>query len=176
MESRPPAVLECRELPFGALGLLFARWGVEVVPVAAGAPIPGSYWGEPVAGIRAGAEGEAGARLFVRPDTPVHSALHEGCHLVCASAARRGTLDTDAGGDFAEEDAVCYLQIVLAEALPGVGRARMLADMDAWGYTFRLGSAGAWFAGDAEDARGWLVEHGVLDGGLAARAAADRAE
>lgn len=165
MSTDPPAVLKCRELPFGALAALFARWGVEVVPVAAGAPIPGSFWGEPEAGIRAGGGGDGGgARLFVRPDTPVHSALHEGCHLVCADPARRATVDTDAGGDFAEEDAVCYLQIVLADALAGVGRARMLADMDSWGYTFRLGSAGAWFAGDAGDAREWLIEHGLLDG------------
>jgi len=35
--------------------------------------------------------------------------------------------------------------------------------MDAWGYSFRLGSAGAWFARDAEDARAWLVDQGILD-------------
>jgi hypothetical protein len=34
--------------------------------------------------------------------------------------------------------------------------------MDAWGYTFRLGSAGAWFEHDAENARDWLIEHGLL--------------
>jgi len=44
-----------------------------------------------------------------------------------------------------------------------VGRARLMADMDAWGYSFRLGSTAAWFAGDAENARQWLVEHGLLD-------------
>ena len=47
----------------------------------------------------------------------------------------------DAGGDDAEENAVCYLQILWADALPGFGRERMFLDMDAWGYTFRLGSA-----------------------------------
>ena len=31
-----------------------------------------------------------------------------------------------------------------------------MADMDAWGYTFRLGSAHAWFEHDAEDAREFL--------------------
>jgi hypothetical protein len=59
---------------------------------------------------------------------------------------------TDATDSVAEEDATCYLQIVLADALPGVGRERLMADMDAWGYTFRLGSARAWFEQDAEDA------------------------
>ncbi len=28
--------------------------------------------------------------------------------------------------------------------------------MDAWGYSFRLGSTRAWFEGDAQDARAWL--------------------
>mgnify|MGYP002063509748 CR=1 FL=1 len=45
---------------------------------------------------------------------------------------------------------------VLADELPGFGRARMFADMDAWGYSFRLGAAQAWFDGDADDARQWL--------------------
>ena len=65
-------------------------------------------------------------------------------------AGRRRGLDTDAGGDYDEENAVCYLQILLADELPGFGRARMMADMDAWGYSFRLGSAQAWFERDAE--------------------------
>jgi hypothetical protein len=78
--------------------------------------------------------------------------------------ARRGTLDTDAGGDYDEENAVCYLQILLADAVPGLGRARMLADMDAWGYTFRLGSARAWFEQDAADARAWLRDRALIDG------------
>jgi len=76
---------------------------------------------------------------------------------------RRAGLDTDAGGDDAEEDAVCYLQILLADQTPGLGRERMLADMDAWGYTFRLGSAAAWFESDASDARAWLHRRGLID-------------
>lgn len=136
---------------------LLARYGLVLRRVPAGAPIPGSFWGEPEAGI-------AGDEVFVRPDTPVHSALHEACHLICAGD-RRAAIQTDAGGDYAEEDAVCYLQVVLAEELPGVGGERLMADMDAWGYTFRLGSAAAWFAGDAEDARAWLVARGFLDDG-----------
>lgn len=137
------------------LAALLARYGLALREVAAGAPIPGSYWGAPEAGI-------AGDDVFVRPDTPVHSALHEACHLICAGD-RRTAIDTDAGGTYAEEDAVCYLQIVLADRLPGIGGDRLMSDMDAWGYTFRRGSARAWFEGDAEDARAWLVERGLLD-------------
>jgi hypothetical protein len=37
-----------------------------------------------------------------------------------------------------------------------------MQDMDAWGYTFRLGSARAWFEEDAEDARTWLQQRGLL--------------
>jgi len=33
--------------------------------------------------------------------------------------------------------------------------------MDAWGYSFRLGSARRWFFEDADDARGWLVRRGL---------------
>lgn len=155
-ETAPRDVLRCRDLPAGALADLLGRYGLVPEPVADGAPIPCSFWGEPEAGIE-------GRRVFVRGDTPVHSALHEACHLICAGPDRRDAIATDAGGDYAEEDAVCYLQIVLADELPGVGGARMRADMDAWGYTFRLGSAGAWFAADAADARRWLVERGLLD-------------
>jgi hypothetical protein len=51
----------------------------------------------------------------------------------------------------------------LAAVLPNVGRGRMCRDMDEWGYTFRLGSAATWFAEDAEDARQWLLQHGLID-------------
>ena len=40
---------------------------------------------------------------------------------------------------------MCYLQILLADALHGVGRERLMQDMDEWGYSFRLGSTRAWF-------------------------------
>ena len=79
------------------------------------------------------------------------------------SPERRVGLDTDAGGDFAEEDAVCYLQILLADELAGGGRGCMCGDMDRGGSTFRLGSARAWFEQDAEDARGWLLNEGIID-------------
>jgi hypothetical protein len=104
-----------------------------------------------------------GARIFARLDTPVHSVLHEGAHFICMTAVRRAGLDTNAGGDDAEESAVCYLQVAMADLLPNVGRERMFKDMDEWGYSFRLGSTAGWFAADAEDARDWLIRHGVLD-------------
>jgi hypothetical protein len=77
---------------------------------------------------------------------------------------RRAGLDTNAGGDDLEECAVCYLQILLADELQGVGRVRLCNDMDEWGYSFRLGSAREWFEHDADDARIWLLNHGVIDG------------
>ncbi len=78
------------------------------------------------------------------------------------TAPRRATLERDAGGDYSEENAVCYLQILWGDELPGVGRARILSDMDAWGYTFRLGSATRWFEEDASDARQWLQRESIL--------------
>ncbi len=149
-------VLLCRDLPAGALAKLLAPWKLEVVTVPDQEPLPGSFWGDPEAGL-------IGDRLYVRPVTPVQSALHEACHYLCMDAERRATLHTDAGGGYDEENGVCYLQILLADALPGMGRERMLTDMDRWGYSFRLGSARAWFENDAEDARQWLRDHGLID-------------
>src|SRR5689334_5729616 len=139
-----------------ALALLLSRYGLQLTLVAPQQPIPASYWGESEAGLK-------GERLYARLDTPVHSVLHEASHYVCMSAERRAGLDRDAGGDDAEESAVCYLQLLLADALPGVGRERLGADMDAWGYSFRLGSTHAWFEADAADAWQWLRAHGVID-------------
>jgi hypothetical protein len=137
-----------------SLAALLAQYGLKLVRVADGVPIPGSYWGESEAGL-------VGQDVYVRGDTPVHSTLHETCHVVCMDATRRAALHTDAGGDFAEEDAVCYLQITLAGHI-GLTPEAICADMDAWGYTFRLGSAQAWYTRDADDARTWLVRHGLL--------------
>jgi hypothetical protein len=57
---------------------------------------------------------------------------------------------------------VCYMQIRIAEQLPGVGAERLCRDMDAWGYSFRLGSAWAWYRHDAEDARALLLDWGLV--------------
>lgn len=149
-------VMPCSALADDALPALLDPFGLQVERLPEAAEIPGSYWGEPEAGL-------VGNRLYVRPDTPVHSALHEACHYLCMDDARRAGLHTNAGGTDTEENAVCYLQCLLADALPGYSRQQAFADMDAWGYHFILGSAAAWFAGDAEDARAWLLRAGLID-------------
>ena len=82
---------------------------------------------------------------------------------MCLDQARRDGLHTDAGGDYDEENAVCYLQILLADHIEQFGRSRMFKDMDRWGYTFRLGSAQAWFEGDADDALAWLSQRDLIN-------------
>jgi hypothetical protein len=150
-----PPVLRLADIGFEAPTALLARHGLDLQPVADGAPIPGSYWGEPEAGV-------IGATVHARADTPVHSLLHEACHLIVLPPQRRAAVHTDATDSVEEEDAACYLQILLADALPGVGRARLMADMDVWGYSFRLGSTRDWFEHDAGDARAWLDARGLL--------------
>ncbi len=139
-----------------ALGALLERYQLDLTLVAPQENIRGSYWGESEAGL-------IGSRVYARLDTPVHSVLHESAHFICMAPERRAGLDTNAGGDDAEEHAVCYLQIVLAETLPNVGRERMFRDMDEWGYSFRLGRTAAWYREDAEDARAWLIDFAILD-------------
>jgi hypothetical protein len=141
-----------------AVALLLKRYGMELELVSPEEVIPGSYWGESEAGLKAD-------HLYARLDTPIHSILHEASHYICMSPERRAGLDRDAGGDDLEESAVCYLQVLLADELPGVGRRRLCADMDAWGYSFRLGNTQTWFEGDARDAQKWLRDHGVIDAG-----------
>jgi len=150
-------MLTVAEIDWASAAALLARYGLSLQYVAAGAPIPGSFWGEPEAGV-------IGEKVYARGDTPVHSLLHEACHLIVAAPERRARIHTDASDSQAEEDACCYLQIVLADSIAGADRARVMADMDAWGYTFRLGSARAWFERDAEDARAWLEQRGLLPG------------
>jgi len=139
------------------LGVLLARFDLELRLIPVGADIPGSYWGESEAGLK-------GNTLYARPDTPLHSVLHEAAHFICMSPERRAGLDRDAGGDDAEESAVCYLQLMLACELPQCGLDRACVDMDEWGYSFRLGSTRAWFEQDAGDSRLWLLAEGLLDG------------
>jgi hypothetical protein len=149
-----PDVLRVGDACFEALAGLLACYGLQLHRIADGAKIPGSFWGEPEAGVIA-------HDVYVRDDTPVHSLLHEACHLIVLPPQRRALVHTDATDSDIEEDATCCLQIILADQLPGVGRARLMEDMDAWGYSFRLGSAQAWFEQDAEDARAFLQERGL---------------
>lgn len=134
---------------------LLGRHELSLAVMADNAPIPGSHWGEPEAGL-------IGATVHARSDTPVHSLLHEACHLIVLDPARRAAVHTDASDSIAEEEAACYLQIVLADELPGFGRDRAMRDMDAWGYSFRLGCTRAWFEQDAADARDFLIQRGLL--------------
>lgn len=148
-------VLTLADIPFDTLHALLGRHGLTLELVTAGGAIPGSYWGEPEAGL-------IGTTVYARSDTPLHSLLHEASHLMCAVPERRALIHTDASDCQFEEDAACYLQILLGEQLPGVGSERVMSDMDAWGYSFRLGSTRAWFEHDAEDARAWLQQRDLL--------------
>jgi hypothetical protein len=149
-------VLRLGQADAGELAALLSRYGLSLKQVSAGDDIPGSFWGDEEAGL-------VGDDLLARPDTPLHSILHEACHYICMDNQRRSGLDTDAGGDYDEENAVCYLQVLLSDAIDSFGRERMFSDMDRWGYSFRLGSARAWFEKDAEDARAFLLQYGLID-------------
>lgn len=150
------AVLTLDDVQSAALHELLGRFDLTLHRVADGEPIPGSFWGEPEAGLNRDS-------VFARGDTPLHSVLHETCHIICMDARRRGSLNRDAGGDDLEEAAVCYLQVLLADQLESAGSARLMADMDTWGYSFRLGSTERWFREDAPDARAWLQREGLLN-------------
>jgi hypothetical protein len=149
-------VLLCRDINLKHLQSLLDRYGMELKTVDDNETIPGSFWQPPEAGLISNT-------LYIRNDTPVHSALHEACHYICMDQQRRATLHTDAGGKTAiEEDSTCYLQILLAEFIPEMGKERMFKDMDEWGYSFRLGSAKAWFERDAEYAQQWLLNNKII--------------
>jgi hypothetical protein len=156
VENRSHDVLILADIDFDDARALLARYGLALARVADGEPIPGSYWGESEAGI-------IGETVHARGDTPVHSLLHEAAHLIVLPPERRATVHTDATDSVEEEDAVCVLQALLADELPDVGRERVLADMDDWGYTFRLGSARAYVEHDAESSWSWLQARGLVD-------------
>lgn len=157
--SDPTDVINCDPAMRQHLGVLLKPYSIQIVEVASEETIPGSFFGEREAGL-------IGNKLYLRDDTPVHSALHEAGHYICMDPERRAALDTDAEGDYDEENGVCFLQILLAGFIDRLGRARMLRDMDRWGYTFRLGSAKAWFEQDADDARDWLIQNGIINSSL----------
>ena len=150
------AVLRLADIETNDIARLLSRLGLRLEHCADQESIPGSYWGDEEAGLIAN-------RLYARDDTPLHSILHEACHYICLDSTRRQHLDTDAGSDDTEESAVCYLQILLADEIDGMGRNRMFTDMDSWGYSFRLGSSHTWFEQDALDALDWLNSRNLLD-------------
>jgi len=152
--DQAPDVVRWQSADQASVDALLAEFGLTLVHVPVAESIPGSYWGDDEAGL-------IDNRLYARADTPLHSILHESCHYICMDAERRESLHTDAGGDYDEENAVCYLQILLADRIDGYSAERCMLDMDRWGYTFRLGSARAWFESDAEDARAVLKLRGI---------------
>lgn len=155
MQTQADKVLTIGDLPVAEIINLLRRYHLRLVISDVAAVIPGSYWGEPEAGI-------IGNTIYARGDTPIHSLLHETCHVICMTGDRRNNLCRDAGGDDLEESAVCYLQVLLADCLSHVGREKLMGDMDAWGYSFRLGSTRDWFERDAEDARQFLLKHCLI--------------
>ena len=68
-----PEVTRIKDLSLALIGDHFAPHGLSVVLVSDDEPIPGSHWGDEEAGLIQN-------QLFIRSDTPVHSALHEGGH------------------------------------------------------------------------------------------------
>ena len=149
-------MLTLADIGFDAPAALLARYGLQLARVVDGETIPGSYWGDCEAGL-------IGTTVYARADTPVHSLLHEAAHLIVLPSERRAAVHTDATDSIEEEDAVCVLQALLGDALPGVGRDCILADMDAWGYTFRLGTAKAYVEQDADAAWQWLATRELVD-------------
>ena len=149
-------VFRLADVNINSISKLLSKYGLSLRTVTEGSEIPGSFWGDEEAGL-------IGNELLVRADTPLHSVLHEACHYVCMDKSRRDGVHTDAGGDYDEENAVCYLQILLADHIDDFGRTRMFRDMDHWGYSFRLGSAQAWFERDAEDALAWLLQFELIN-------------
>ena len=93
-----------QEMVPSALTEFLGRFGIELTWLGKGTAINGSFWGAPEAGI-------VGTRVYVRPDTPVHSFLHEVSHIVCMPADVREVHTGDAKSDDLEESAVCFLQI-----------------------------------------------------------------
>ena len=149
-------MLKISDVAIESLQTLLERFQLSLEIQPGDEDITGSFWGESEAGIVA-------TSVYVRNDTPVHSLLHETCHVICMTQDRRETLDKDAGGGDLEEAAVCYLQILLADHIDTVGRERLMQDMDSWGYSFRLGATRRWFEEDADDARAWLLDQGLID-------------
>lgn len=148
--------LSVEDCELSDLESLLNKYKLCISIVDSNQPIPGSFWGDSEAGL-------INNTLFVRNDTPIHSLLHEACHFICMDNERRSSLHTNAKGDYDEENAVCYLQILLSEEIKNFSKPQIMKDMDNWGYTFRLGSTESWFEQDAEDALSWLRHHKLLD-------------
>ena len=135
---------------------LLSHYGIQINSVNSDEDIPYSFWGNPEAG-------RVCEQLYARGDTPLHSILHEACHYVCMPTHQRTLTQVDAKGSAMEENATCYLQLLLANYIEGYSRSQLMEDMDDWGYSFRLGSAQAWFSLDAEDVHQWLLNEEIIN-------------
>ena len=155
MDDDNPDVIRIANFNSKDIGNLLGQFRLKFCLIDDYMPIPGSFWGDDEAGL-------IGDSLFYRQDTPVHSILHETAHYICLDTTRRQDLDTNAASDIAEENAVCYLQVLLARKLNTYGEGQLFADMDRWGYSFRLGSSSRWFYEDAEDAKDWLTAQNLV--------------
>lgn len=149
-------ILRLKDNNFDRLTYCLTQFDLKLEITLENLPIPGSFWGDEEAGLIKN-------RIYATPETPIHSILHESCHYICMDSSRRETLHTNAEGDYDEENAVCYLQIILANEIELMGQKKMFSDMDEWGYSFRLGSAQKWFEEDAQDAKEWLVSHSLIN-------------
>jgi hypothetical protein len=116
MNALPDAadVLRVGDPAHPSLVELVRRYGAELLQQAL----------TPCCRAHTGARSEAGlrGRVVRARGPPWHSVLHELSHYRVHDAGAAREPDRDAGGDDAEECAVCYLQIVLASA--GAARAR----------------------------------------------------
>ena len=139
-----------------AIRPLFDRYQLRLHEVLPDNDIPYSFWGAPEAGRQQSV-------LYAREDTPIHSILHEACHFICMPPALRNSPNSDAGGSALEENACCFLQLLLSDYIPGFNQNIHLHDMNIWGYNFRLGSSARWFYADSDDARTWLMNYGIIN-------------
>jgi len=160
-ESEPAHTMQTLiDLGYSEVKNFLMRFALNLQLIPSDTKIPGSFWGDCEAGLIKNT-------LYARPDTPIHSILHEAGHYICMSQERREHLHTNAigktKGDYTEENATCYLQILLADELANYGRDKVLKDMDDWGYSFRLGSTRAWFEKDSQDAQNFLHKHKLIN-------------
>lgn len=76
------SVLTIADLTPELLGVLLAKFQLQLQLQADDEDIQGSFWGASEAGL-------VGTTVFVRSDTPVHSLLHEAGDLICMTSERR---------------------------------------------------------------------------------------
>ena len=111
------AVKIVEDFKLNVLGLLLHKYQLSIINVGKQDKIPGSYWGDSEAGIIENT-------LYVRPDTPIHSLLHEACHYICMDNSRRIKLDTDAEGDYEERKCRLLPTDIIGRSAPADGKSK----------------------------------------------------